>query len=95
MGLERWWTLPHDVLAGLLARAANGEDPDALLVELYANSDTERPSADDPTTAADRLREWLTDYDSIAAVRAADDGGERLAFAADLRAVLDELEATR
>lgn len=33
------WVLPHEALTEVLHRAWDGEDPDVLLVELFANSD--------------------------------------------------------
>lgn len=39
--MNGWWTIKHDALRSMLERAHAGEDPSALLVELYANSDVE------------------------------------------------------
>ena len=38
---NRWWVVKECMLQELMERAAAGEDRDLLLVELYANADTE------------------------------------------------------
>jgi hypothetical protein len=40
-----WWVIHGDSLLDVLHRARAGEDPDMLIAELYANSDSE--DADD------------------------------------------------
>lgn len=37
-----WWVIHSERILELLRRAADGEDPDALLLEEYANSDSEQ-----------------------------------------------------
>ncbi len=84
MSGEKWWTLPGDVLALLLERAHGGESPDALLLELYANSDTESPS-DDPDVAIPLAR-----WDALAEAidRACDPDQPLIGLAANLEALL-------
>jgi hypothetical protein len=36
-----WWTISGSDLLDMLRRAANGEDPDLVYAEAYANSDHE------------------------------------------------------
>ena len=36
-----WWAISGEALIEALRRANDGEDPDLLYTELYANSDTE------------------------------------------------------
>jgi hypothetical protein len=38
-----WWIIHGDVLLGALRRAHDGENPDLLYTELYANADHELP----------------------------------------------------
>ncbi len=38
-----YWVLSGETLLDMLHQAANGADPDLLMMELYANSDVERP----------------------------------------------------
>lgn len=38
-----WWVISDTALKDMLFRAAQGEDPDLLLMEHYANSHQERP----------------------------------------------------
>jgi len=40
--MNRWWALEDSFLRSLLERAAAGEDIDVLLLETYANSDSEQ-----------------------------------------------------
>ncbi len=40
---EQWWTLNGAELLDALWRAHDGDDPGVVYVELYANSDMERP----------------------------------------------------
>lgn len=37
-----WWTISGAALMAALHRAHNGEDPDLVYAELYANSEVER-----------------------------------------------------
>jgi hypothetical protein len=45
-----WWVIAGDVLLDGLRRAAEGEDPDLVYAELYANAECERP-AENPALA--------------------------------------------
>lgn len=38
-----WWVLSGEALLAMLRRVADGEDPDLVYAEEYANSDHERP----------------------------------------------------
>jgi len=38
-----WWTIPEEAILDALRRAANGEDPDMIYAEMYANCDHESP----------------------------------------------------
>jgi len=38
-GLDSWWTIHGETIMEALKRAANGEDPDMIYAELYANSE--------------------------------------------------------
>lgn len=38
-----WWVISGDELIAALQRAHDGEDPELLYVELYANSEVETP----------------------------------------------------
>lgn len=38
---ETWWVVEHSELRSVLIRASRGEDPEMLLMELAANSDSE------------------------------------------------------
>lgn len=40
-GRARWWVIAEAELAAALRRAAAGEDPDVVLLELLANSSTD------------------------------------------------------
>ena len=42
-----WWAISGDALLSALKRAHDGEDPDLVYAELYANSDVERAADDD------------------------------------------------
>jgi hypothetical protein len=43
-----WWTISGEALLGLLHRVADGEDPDMVYAEEFANSEHEEVSdADD------------------------------------------------
>lgn len=41
-----WWVVSGGNLLSMLRRAHDGEDPDLIYAEEYANSDHERPSDD-------------------------------------------------
>lgn len=41
-----WWAISGEHLLSALRRAADGEDPDMLYAELYANSDIEPQSGE-------------------------------------------------
>jgi hypothetical protein len=44
-----WWTISGAALLQALRDAANGQDPDMVYAELYANSDHENiPPRDEP-----------------------------------------------
>lgn len=38
-----WWTISGEALLDMLRRASNGEDPDLVYAEEYANSEHEHP----------------------------------------------------
>lgn len=38
-----WWTISGESFLEALRRCANGEDPDVVYAEFYANSTIERP----------------------------------------------------
>jgi hypothetical protein len=38
-----WWTLSDESLRAMLRRVADGEDPDMVYMEMYANSEHELP----------------------------------------------------
>jgi len=40
-----WWVIHGDTIVQALNRAADGEDPELIYTELYANADTENPDA--------------------------------------------------
>jgi hypothetical protein len=42
-----WWTISGEALLSMLRRAHNGEDPDLLYAEEYANADQEEVSNGD------------------------------------------------
>lgn len=42
-----WWCISGETLLDALRRAHNGDDPDMVYAELYANSDIERPGEDE------------------------------------------------
>lgn len=42
-----WWVIHGSALLDGLRRVADGDDPDVVYAELYANSDHERPEGDD------------------------------------------------
>lgn len=42
-----WWTISGAALLAALRRAHEGEDPDMVYAELFANSTVERPADDD------------------------------------------------
>jgi len=42
-----WWVISGEHFMDALRRAANGEDPEILYTELYANSDVEQVEGDD------------------------------------------------
>ena len=37
---DQWWSINGQVLLDALNRAHNGDDPDVVYLELFANSDT-------------------------------------------------------
>lgn len=39
-----WWTISGAAILDALRRCANGEDPDLVYAELYANCDVEKPT---------------------------------------------------
>lgn len=39
-----WWIIDGDTLLHMMCRVANGEDPDLVYAEEYANSEHEYPS---------------------------------------------------
>jgi len=41
-GKPVWWAISGDALLDALRRCANGEDPDLVYAELYANSGQEQ-----------------------------------------------------
>ncbi len=41
--IEQWWTINGADLLAAMRRAHDGDDPNLLYLELYANSETERP----------------------------------------------------
>lgn len=41
-----WWTISGETLLDALRAVADGEDPDMVYAELYANSDVEREHLD-------------------------------------------------
>ena len=41
---QEWWTIAGSALLAALRRSHEGEDPELVYAELYANSDVERPS---------------------------------------------------
>jgi hypothetical protein len=43
---KRYWVIEESELASKLRRVANGESPDVVLLEMYANSDTEQVEGD-------------------------------------------------
>ena len=43
---KRYWVLEESELLAKLRRVANGEPPDVVLLEMYANSDTEQVEGD-------------------------------------------------
>lgn len=56
---DTWHVLSGTALLALLRRASNGEDPDLLLMEAWANSDVRQVcGAQDPITHY-RCSEWL------------------------------------
>jgi hypothetical protein len=42
-----WWTISGDAFYESLVRAHEGEDPDLIYTEYYANSEIERDHLDD------------------------------------------------
>lgn len=44
---HRYWVLCHEALSEFLHRAHSGEDPDLLLMEMYANSESEYVEGED------------------------------------------------
>lgn len=38
---DQWWSIDGEVLLDALKRAHDGDDPDVVYVELFANSETE------------------------------------------------------
>jgi hypothetical protein len=44
--MRAWWSISGDALLEVLRRAHDGEDPDLLYAELYANSEIEEPTDD-------------------------------------------------
>lgn len=47
MSEPRYWVLGESILREALDRAGNGEDPSVLLMELYANSESEYVEGED------------------------------------------------
>lgn len=45
-----WWAISGEALMGMLHRCHDGEDPDMVYAETYANSDHSNPSENEPTT---------------------------------------------
>lgn len=43
---DPWWSISQAALLAMLRRAHDGEDPDLLLAEEYANSEHEYPPGD-------------------------------------------------
>jgi len=41
-----WWVISDEALLSMLRRVANGEDPDLVMAEEYANCEHERPADD-------------------------------------------------
>jgi hypothetical protein len=41
-----WWVISGESLHAMLQRCADGEDPDLVMAEEYANSSHERPEGD-------------------------------------------------
>lgn len=54
-----WWTIAGSELFALLRRTADGEDPDLIYAEAYANSVHERPG-EDPKLPMMHAGKWLT-----------------------------------
>lgn len=42
-----WWCIHEDELLGALRKCHQGEDPDVVYAEIYANSDHTYPEDDD------------------------------------------------
>ncbi len=42
VGLKSWWVIHGETLLSALQACADGEDPDMVYTELYANSETEQ-----------------------------------------------------
>lgn len=42
-----WWTISGEEFLHSMHRAANGESPDLIYAELYANSEVTRPAEED------------------------------------------------
>lgn len=40
---DAWWTIQGHALRAALRRAHEGEDPELVYAELYANSEVEKP----------------------------------------------------
>ena len=47
-----WWTIHGEALLDALHRSHDGDDPDVVYAELYANSEHERPSERTPMCEA-------------------------------------------
>lgn len=47
MSIDMWWTIDNDSLLAMLRRCANGDDPDTVIMEEYANSNHEYNEDDD------------------------------------------------
>lgn len=43
---EPWWTISGDDLLAMLRQVANGDDPDLVYAEHYANSEHEHPEGE-------------------------------------------------
>lgn len=39
--MNKWLTMHSSIFEGMLRRASRGEDPEILLIEFYANCETE------------------------------------------------------
>jgi hypothetical protein len=44
MSTRGWWTIPEENLMKMLRQVADGEDPEIVYAEHYANADHEAPA---------------------------------------------------